>query len=150
METNKINPNVVWVITILVLTIIGLIAFIMSGRMCNAERLMDFIDPMSTILSITLSIFAIAFTYTSNNTISGEFNKINTAAGSLDVSAARMKNAEETISQNIQTVHSRLERVESAINILNQNISNVPPRSNDFGHVANQITPPQQGQQQSE
>lgn len=77
---NAKSPHFWWIISIMALTIIALISFIISRRICCSDELMKYVSVASVILSITLSIFAIQYTYTSNNEIHQQFEKINSVA----------------------------------------------------------------------
>lgn len=74
------SPHFWWLISVLGLTIIALIASIITDRIVCSAELMEYIAVCSTVLSITLSIFAIQYTYTSNNEIHQQFEKINSVA----------------------------------------------------------------------
>lgn len=77
------SPHFWWLITILGLTIIALIAFIITDKIICSVKLMEYVSVCSTLLSITLSIFAIQYTYTSNNEIHQQFEKINSVADNI-------------------------------------------------------------------
>lgn len=75
----------------MVATIIALTSFILSERICNATKIMEFISYSSAILSITLSIFAIQYTYTSNVQIQQQFEKINAVAESIKNASGELR-----------------------------------------------------------
>ena len=77
------SPHFWWLISILGVTIIALVSFILTCRMLDAVKIMEYISYASVILSITLSIFAILYTYTSNVQIQQQFEKINSAANNI-------------------------------------------------------------------
>ena len=85
------NTNVNWTISIMAIVIIVLLAFIFFKGTINGEVLKSFIEFSATLLSITLSIFAIAFTYTSNNSVQRQFDKIDISARKIGESAASLK-----------------------------------------------------------
>ena len=77
---NTKSPHFWWIICLMGLAIIALVAFILSERICEANKIMEFISYSTAIVSITLSIFAIQYTYTSNVQIQQQFEKINAVA----------------------------------------------------------------------
>lgn len=88
---NAKSPHFWWIISIMVATIIALTSFILSERICNATKIMEFISYSSAILSITLSIFAIQYTYTSNVQIQQQFEKINAVAESIKNASGELR-----------------------------------------------------------
>ena len=77
------SPHFWWLISVLGLTIIALIAFIITDRIICSAKLMEYVSVCSIVLSITLSIFAIQYTYTSNNEIHQQFEKIKNVAAKV-------------------------------------------------------------------
>lgn len=121
----KINPNIVWTIVIHSLVIITLVGFIFSKRIINAESIKSFIDYAATLLSITLSIFAIAFTYTSNNSIQRQFDKIDYASKIIVDSASNLHESERDISKSMIEMHDRILHIENDMGFIKDNIPNV-------------------------
>ena len=123
-------PHFWWIICIMGLAIIGLVSYILIGRIYNGDKLMEFIAVSATILSITLSIFAIQYTYTSNVQIQQQFEKINSAAddirgtsGKLDLTCSILDNNLEQILSSLKNIDQRQQEMSSQImNIKNQQI----------------------------
>lgn len=81
---------------------------------------MDYISYASVILSITLSVFALLYTYTSNVQIQQQFEKINSAAGNIISASERLKTTTVKLDENLGTILQHLE----SIDIKQQEISN--------------------------
>lgn len=135
------SPHVVWTIVILSTIIIMLLGFIMTKRMTNANTIKVFIDYAATLLSITLSIFAIAFTYTSNNSTQRQFDKIDYASMKIVDSATNLNKSEQEISSSIKIIHERILSIENDMGFIKNNIPNVIIESKPTlaPNVSNQI-----------
>ena len=72
------------------------------------------------ILSITLSVFALLYTYTSNVQIQQQFEKINSAADNITSASERLKTTTGKLDENLGTILQHLE----SIDIKQQEISN--------------------------
>ena len=124
MKSNSIkspnSPHFWWIISILGLAIITLVAFILTNRIMCAYKIMDYISYASVILSITLSVFALLYTYTSNVQIQQQFEKINSAADNITSASDRLKTTTEKLDENLGTILQLLE----SIDIKQQEISN--------------------------
>ena len=94
-------PHYWWSIILMALTIIALISFILSERIVEAEKVMEYISYASVILSITLSVFAIMYTYTSNNQIQEQFEKINNAANNITATSEKLTQTGNALKQNL-------------------------------------------------
>lgn len=81
---------------------------------------MDYISYASVILSITLSVFALLYTYTSNVQIQQQFEKINSAADNITFASERLKTTTVKLDENLGTILQHLE----SIDIKQQEISN--------------------------
>lgn len=81
---------------------------------------MDYISYASVILSITLSVFALLYTYTSNVQIQQQFEKINSAADNITSASERLKTMTGKLDENLGTILQHLE----SIDIKQQEISN--------------------------
>lgn len=138
---NSISPHIIWVISILVVIIILLTAGILCNNVCCAESIKVYIEYSATLLSITLSIFAIAFTYTSNNTIQRQFDKIDFASRNIEKSADSLQESEKEISRTIGQVHERMKNIEEVMGYIKDNIPNsLPEQTSDIGSTGqNQI-----------
>lgn len=115
------SPHFWWIISTLGLTIIALVAFVLTNRIACANKIMDYISYASVILSITLSVFALLYTYTSNVQIQQQFEKINSAAGNIISASERLKTTTVKLDENLGT--TILQHLES-IDIKQQEISN--------------------------
>lgn len=81
---------------------------------------MDYISYASVILSITLSVFALLYTYTSNVQIQQQFEKINSAADNITSASDQLKTTTGKLDENLGTILQHLE----SIDIKQQEISN--------------------------
>jgi len=129
VKENKSNQecrytNTIWTISILGVLIIGLLAFIFSQRVLNANDIKIFIEYATTLLSITLSIFAIAFTYTSNNSVQRQFDKIDYAARKIVESADSLYKSEEEITNKIRSLQEHIADIKKDMGIIKDNIPN--------------------------
>jgi len=105
------SPHFWWLISLLGLTIIVLIAFIITQRIIDNEKLLDYITVCSTLLSITLSIFAIQYTYNSNNEIHQQFEKINSAAEIIKDTSKSLSDTNTLLNDNLGQILESLENV---------------------------------------
>lgn len=117
---NSNSPHFWWLISIFTITIILLISFILTNRMVYADKIMEYISYASVILSITLSIFALLYTYTSNVQIQQQFEKINSAAENITSASDNLKVTTNKFDDNLHTILNRLE----SIDVRQQEISN--------------------------
>ena len=126
MEKNSKN-NIIhywWSITLMALLIIVLISFILSERIVKAEKVMEYVSYASVILSITLSIFAIMYTYTSNVQIQGQFEKINNAANNITATSEKLTQTGDTLNNNLSTILDSLENLRTDMNVQFKSINN--------------------------
>lgn len=105
------SPHFWWLITILGLTIIALIAFIITDKIICSVKLMEYVSVCSTLLSITLSIFAIQYTYTSNNEIHQQFEKINSVADNIKGTSENLAATNTLLNDNLGQILENLEDV---------------------------------------
>ena len=106
------SPHFWWIICTLGFIIIALIAFILSNRIEGADKIMDYISFASVILSITLSVFAILYTYTSNVQIQQQFEKINAAANTITDTSKNLTITNEKLNTNLDTILEHLENID--------------------------------------
>lgn len=106
------SPHFWWIICTLGFIIIALIAFILSNRIEGADKIMDYISFASVILSITLSVFAILYTYTSNVQIQQQFEKINAAANTIADTSKNLTITNEKLNTNLDTILEHLENID--------------------------------------
>lgn len=135
----KTRHNFWWTIGILAAANIALASFILSDRVADAAKIMEFISYSSALLSITLSVFAIQYTYTSNVQIQQQFDKINSVAenirgtsnmlnrtsGSLDKNLKEILSHLESIDRSQQEIYSTLDNSKSKS--INTELSNIKP-----------------------
>lgn len=145
--TNPDSPHFWWLVIILSTTIIALVAYIFTCRVLNAYRIMEYISYASVILSITLSIFAILYTYTSNVQIQQQFEKINSAANNiistsdkLATTGSKLNESLETILDHLTRINNKQEEISGQMNNINSqlstnvaNITNIPQNRNGNG-----------------
>lgn len=106
------SPHFWWIICTLAIIIIALIAFILSNRVICADKIMEYISYASVILSITLSIFAILYTYTSNVQIQQQFEKINSAANTITTTSNNLTITGENLNNNLDKILEHLESID--------------------------------------
>ena len=73
---------------------------------------MEYISYASVILSITLSVFAILYTYTSNVQIQQQFEKINSAANTITSTSSNLAATGNKLNENLDTILERLENID--------------------------------------
>lgn len=117
-------PHYWWSIILMALTIIALISFILSERIVEAEKVMEYISYASVILSITLSVFAIMYTYTSNNQIQEQFEKINNAANNITATSEKLTQTGNALKQNLETIMDGIENIRTDMNVQFNSINN--------------------------
>lgn len=103
------TPHFWWIICTLGFIII---AFILSNRIEGADKIMEYISFASVILSITLSVFAILYTYTSNVQIQQQFEKINAAANTITDTSKNLTITNEKLNTNLDTMLEHLENID--------------------------------------
>ena len=126
------SPHFWWLIIILVLTIVSLTSYIISDRVCCSENLMNYISVCSVLLSITLSIFAIQYTYTSNNEIHRQFDKINSAADSIKSTSENLAVTNTLLKESIDQIQEKLDNSQKQIENQISDIKNSVINSSDI------------------
>lgn len=109
---NHNSPHFWWLFSVLGAAIIALISYILTYRMLCADKIMEYISYASVILSITLSIFAILYTYTSNVQIQQQFEKINSAANNITSTSDNLTTTGKKLNENLETILNHLERID--------------------------------------
>ena len=122
---NAKSPHFWWIISIMALTIIALISFIISRRICCSDELMKYMSVASVILSITLSIFAIQYTYTSNNEIHQQFEKINSVADNIKETSEKLAKTNMLLNDNLNQILQRLENIDQSQKDMSSKIKNI-------------------------
>ena len=118
LNKSKISPHFWWIFSVLGILVIGLVAYILTYRVMCADILMEYISFASVILSITLSIFAILYTYTSNIEIQRQFDKINSASD-------RITSTSRELDTNLRNILSHLEKIDNNQQALKETIDNI-------------------------
>ena len=93
----KTSPHFCWTISILGVLVVGLVSYILTCKVMCADILMEYISFASVILSTTLSIFAILYTYTSNIEIQRQFDKINSTSDKINSTSDRINSTSDRI-----------------------------------------------------
>ena len=140
------SPHFWWLISVLGLTIIALIAFIITDRIICSSKLMEYVSVCSTVLSITLSIFAIQYTYTSNNEIHQQFEKINSVADNIKGTSDNLASTNALLNEYLNQILEYLENVGQSQQNIARQIENLTNRgiSTDVNNTI-PIPPVQQG-----
>lgn len=106
-------------------TIIALVSFILCEKTIGADKIMEFISYSSAILSITLSIFAIQYTYTSNVQIQQQFEKINSIADNIHKTAKNLNLTSGKLDENLGTILERLENMNTLQKEMSSQLNNL-------------------------
>lgn len=122
------SPHFWWLISTLGLTIIALVAFIITDRILCSEILMEYVSVCSTVLSITLSIFAIQYTYTSNNEIHQQFEKINSVANNIKDTSEKLAATNTLLNDNLGKILDSLDYVGQSQKDIANKIENLTNR----------------------
>ncbi len=85
--------------------------------------MVEYISYAGTILSITLSIFAIHYTYHSNNRAEIQFDKINQAAENIIRASESMTIEAGVIKEKLADIETKQNTLNTKIDIKNQNSS---------------------------
>ncbi len=137
METK--SPHFWWIISLMSITIIALISYIITEQVCCSDKLMEYVSVCSVILSITLSIFAIQYTYTSNNEVHQQFEKINAVANKMKETSDNLTATNTRLNENLDQILERLENINQSQQDISgqlQNITN-PQVSTDINNLQN-------------
>lgn len=119
------SPHFWWIICTLSVTIIGLVSFILSDRIACAKDIMDYTSYASVILSITLSVFAILYTYTSNVQIQQQFEKINAAANNMTATSDKLTSTNNKLNENLDTILEHLKKIDTSQREMNTQLNNI-------------------------
>lgn len=129
---NTKSPHFWWIISLLSSTIIALIAFVLTQRTTDASLIIEYISYASILLSITLSVFAILYTYTSNVQIQRQFEKINSAATSIHSTSNDLILTSRKLSDSLESIMEHLENIDQQqreMHIQLDNMNNPPIES---------------------
>lgn len=122
---NTKSPHFWWIISIMAAAIIALVSFILCEKTIGADKIMEFISYSSAILSITLSIFAIQYTYTSNVQIQQQFEKINSIADNIHKTAENLNLTSGKLDKNLETILERLENMNTLQKEMSSQLNNL-------------------------
>lgn len=118
-------PHFWWIICTMGLVIIALVSYILIGRIDNGDKLMEFIAVSATILSITLSVFAIQYTYTSNVQIQQQFEKINSVADDIRNTSSKLNSTCNVLDDNLEQILNSLENIDQRQQEMSSQIKNI-------------------------
>ena len=113
---NSRSPHFWWIISLLSSAIIALVAFIFTNRISCSYIIAEYISYASVLLSITLSIFAILYTYTSNVQIQQQFEKINSAANNICEASNSLLSTNEKLNESLNVIMERLGNIDKSQN----------------------------------
>lgn len=136
---NARSPHFWWIISTLLAIIIILLVIIIRGQIVYADKVIGEISTIALLLSIILSILAIAFTYTSNNNVAQQFDKINTAANNINNSSVKVAGLIDSISDRLDKLEKKQE---SMIEKMDNRNAQVPQGIEIRGNVASPTMPP--------
>lgn len=132
------KTNTWWTITLMALIIIALATHILIGVDIAPGRILRYISYGSTLLSITLSVFAILYTFLSNNKIDREFADLNRATNEI-------KATNELLKGNLEMIIRAVERTNEAVNNMPSRLSNtITGNLPNLSDVSNQPKPTDQ------
>lgn len=121
----KNSPHFWWLVGLLSTIIILLISYIIWGKTSDAQLIINYVSCASVILSITLSVFAILYTYVSNVQIQQQFEKINSAAISINDTSNKLIQTEGKLNDFLETIEERLSNIDKSQTEMTQQISNI-------------------------
>ncbi len=121
----KNSPHFWWLVGLLSTIIILLISYIIWGKTSDAQLIINYVSCASVILSITLSVFAILYTYVSNVQIQQQFEKINSAAISISDTSNKLIQTEGKLNDFLETIEERLSNIDKSQTEMTQQISNI-------------------------
>lgn len=119
------SPHFWWIICVLSAIIIGLVAYIITERILCSEDLMEYVSVCSIVLSITLSIFAIQYTYYSNNQVDQQFRNINSVADNIKDTAKSLAETNTILNHNMGKILDRLDNIDSAQEMLKAQLKDI-------------------------
>lgn len=121
----KNSPHFWWLVGLLSTIIILLISYIIWGKTSDAQLIINYVSCASVILSITLSVFAILYTYVSNVQIQQQFEKIDSAAISISDTSNKLIQTEGKLNDFLETIEERLSNIDKSQTEMTQQISNI-------------------------
>lgn len=134
---SKTSPHFWWSVSILGILVIGLVAYILTCRVMCADILMEYISFASVILSITLSIFAILYTYTSNIEIQRQFDKINSASDRIIQTSKELDTNMSIILRHLKNIDNTQQEIKETLDDNTQKIPVVIEKIKDLPNQKN-------------
>ena len=134
-DTN--SPHFWWLISILGVAIIALLAYALTNKISCAEKIMEYISYASILLSITLSIFAILYTYTSNVQIQQQFEKINSAASNIISASDKLSTTSSKLDGNLDSLLLNLEKIDRTQEKMKASIDDLNTPTNSTTNITN-------------
>lgn len=141
------SPHFWWLISLMGITIIALISYIVTERVICSNRLMEYVSVCSVLLSIILSVFAIQYTYTSNNEIHQQFEKINSVANNIKETSNNLAATNNRLNENLDQIIEGLENINQSQQDISgqlQNITN-PQIKTEISNLQENANAVQQG-----
>jgi len=143
-KQTRSSTNTVWIVCLLIMIVIALVSFICSERTIDADKIMNYISFASVILSITLSVFAIMYTYTSNVQIQQQFEKINAAAENIQTASKEVTRTEQKLSSMMGDLMSHIESIDESQKEVTKYLNEKPthqqePQPNYFPDDADRV-----------
>ncbi len=139
---NYKSPHFWWIIGNLVALLILSVAYNIVYRQNDTAIVLTYISAASTLLSITLSIFAILYTYVSNVQIQQQFEKINNAAEEIKEAAAKSTIASDSMSANMTEIIAKLGDIDKSQKDISSSLSNLnnPTKMTNLSDYINLIS----------
>lgn len=131
------SPHFWWIISLLILIIICLVATVICGQMQDTTIIVDYVSFASVLLSITLSVFAIQYTYTSNNQIQHQFEKINSAAGQINSVSEKLIKTSTLLEENIDDILNKLGDIGKEQKAIKDKVDNMNQRLPEMDQLNN-------------
>ena len=121
----KTSPHFCWTISILGVLVVGLVSYILTCKVMCADILMEYISFASVILSTTLSIFAILYTYTSNIEIQRQFDKINSTSDKINSTSDKINSTSDRINSTSDRIMLTSEKLDANMSIILSHLKNI-------------------------
>lgn len=109
------KTNTWWTITLMALIIIILATQILIGADTDSGRILRYISYGATLLSITLSVFAILYTFLSNAKIDQEFAQLYRATAEIKATNALLKGNVAQIIRAVEKTNDTLGQMPTRI-----------------------------------
>lgn len=131
-----------WIVSILSALFLGAVTCILVG-LNDTEKVMSYVGAFSVLLSILLSIFAIQYTYHSNNEVYRQFDKINGCAENINGTNQELSATHKKLDNHIDTILTKLDSIQadlrSSVNSNRQ--SGGENKTNDLNRIEERFYP---------